>query len=133
MKAYTKNSCIRETPNLSTDADRSTNTVRSIQGHSAVQCSAVQNSALHCTALHCNALHCTPLHCTVLHCTAMHCTALHCGLVCFFLYWCFYQHRSRDSVSPVCGIFYLFILIFFCPKAPWRRRRQRGGIKKEEA
>ena len=23
----------------------------------------------------------------------------------FFLYWCFYPHRSTDSVSPVCGIF----------------------------
>ena len=25
--------------------------------------------------------------------------------VCFFLYWCFYPHRSRDSVSPLCRIF----------------------------
>ena len=68
---------------------------------SAVQCSVVQNSAVHCTALYCTTLHYTAVHCTVLHCTA-----LHCGLVCFFLYWCFYQHRSRDSVSPVCKIFF---------------------------
>ena len=27
----------------------------------------------------------------------------------FFLYPCFYLHRSRDSVSPVCGIFFLLI------------------------
>ena len=26
-------------------------------------------------------------------------------LVCFFLYWCFYPHWSRDSLSPVGGIF----------------------------
>ena len=24
----------------------------------------------------------------------------------FFFYWCVYSHRSRDSVSPVCGIFF---------------------------
>ena len=23
------------------------------------------------------------------------------------LYWCFYPHRSSDSLSPVCGIFYV--------------------------
>ena len=27
-------------------------------------------------------------------------------LVCFFLYRCFYLHWSRNSLSPVCGIFY---------------------------
>ena len=54
-----------------TDADRSTNTERSIQGHSEVQSSAVQNSALNCTALHYIALHYTALHCTALHCTAL--------------------------------------------------------------
>ena len=24
----------------------------------------------------------------------------------FFWYRCYYQHRSRDALSPVCGIFY---------------------------
>jgi hypothetical protein len=77
--------------------------------HSALLFTALHCTALHCTALHCTELHCTELHCTALHCTVLHCTALHilhCGLVCFFLYWCVYQHRSRDSVSPVCGIFF---------------------------
>ena len=27
------------------------------------------------------------------------------------LYWCYYPHRSRDSVSPECGIF-IYILCF---------------------
>ena len=31
-------------------------------------------------------------------------------LVCFFLYRCFYPHWSRDSVSPVCGIFFILYL-----------------------
>ena len=29
-------------------------------------------------------------------------------LVGFFWYWCYYPHRSRDALSPVCGIFLLF-------------------------
>ena len=31
------------------------------------------------------------------------------------LYWCYYPHRSRDALSPVCGIFltFFFFLIFF--------------------
>jgi hypothetical protein len=27
-------------------------------------------------------------------------------------YWCYYPHRSRDLVSPVCGFFYGFHIIF---------------------
>ena len=27
----------------------------------------------------------------------------------FFWYWCYYPHRVRDSLSPVCGIFKLTI------------------------
>ena len=62
---HNKKSRIRETPKLSTDADRSTNTERNIQGHGAVQCSAVHCTALHCTTLHSTSLHCPALHCTV--------------------------------------------------------------------
>ena len=28
------------------------------------------------------------------------------------LYWCYYPHRSRDSMSPVCGIFSFFLFYF---------------------
>ena len=50
----------------------------------------------------------------------------------FFLYtecvihwhWCFYLHRSRDLVSPVCGIFY------FCDKTPAGLDRTRQNMRK---
>ena len=29
----------------------------------------------------------------------------------FYGYWCFYLHWSRDSVSPVCGIFIFWFLL----------------------
>ena len=32
----------------------------------------------------------------------------------FFCYRCFYQHWARDSVSPVCRIFFLLHRVFFC-------------------
>ena len=94
---------------------------------------------MHCTALHCTALHCTVLQCTKRHCTALYCTAiyftslnftaLHCTTLCkkvffffffFFqksvkkglsLYQCYYPHTSRESMSPVCGIFSSFFLL----------------------
>ena len=31
----------------------------------------------------------------------------------FFLHWCFYLHWSRDSASPICGIFFIFIFFFY--------------------
>ena len=30
----------------------------------------------------------------------------------FFWYWCYYPHRSRDALSPVCGIFLTIYLRF---------------------
>ena len=30
-------------------------------------------------------------------------------------HWCYYPHRSRDSVSPVCGIFFWFLRILGPP------------------
>ena len=59
IRLFTEKSRIRETPNLSTDADRSTNTERSIQGHSAVQCSTEQCSAVQWSAVQCSAVQCT--------------------------------------------------------------------------
>ena len=29
----------------------------------------------------------------------------------FFWYRCYYPHRSRDALSPICGLFYSFNLI----------------------
>ena len=38
----------------------------------------------------------------------------------FFLYRCYYPHRSRDALHPVCGIFskYSVIPIFSCNTFP---------------
>ena len=91
---------IRETPNLSTVADRSTNTERSIQGHSAVQCSVVQ----------CSALFCTSLHFTALHCTALHCTAL-CPCMLLSVLVLLSESVERFGVSHMRDFFYFFI---FC-------------------
>ena len=27
--------------------------------------------------------------------------------------WCYYPHRSRDALSPICGIFFLLIAVNF--------------------
>ena len=48
---YNKKSRIRETPNLSNNADRRTNTERNIKGYSAVQCSAEHYSEVQCSAV----------------------------------------------------------------------------------
>ena len=63
-----KKSRIRETPNLSTDADRRTNTERNIQEYSAVQCCALQFSAVHNSAVQCSAVQCSALHCSAAQC-----------------------------------------------------------------
>ena len=34
------------------------------------------------------------------------------ALLWYFRYHCFYSHRSRDSVSPACGIFFCILSIF---------------------
>ena len=31
----------------------------------------------------------------------------------FFWYRCYYPHRSRDSLSLVCGIFFFYVFILF--------------------
>ena len=87
----------------------------------ALHCTSLHWTTLHCIALHCTALHCTALyytapHCTALHCTALHCTSLDCNLKKIArkiksvkkgisVFWSYYPHMSRESVSPVCWIF----------------------------
>ena len=34
-------------------------------------------------------------------------------------YRCYYPHRSRDALSPVCGIFSLNVYFFLLPKSVW--------------
>ena len=60
-------SCIRETPNLSTDADKSTHTV---------QCRAVQCSVVQCSAVQYSTVHCSPVHCSAVQCRAVQCSAV---------------------------------------------------------
>ena len=30
------------------------------------------------------------------------------------MYWCYYVHTSRDSLSPICGIFILSVVVRVC-------------------
>ena len=98
----------------------------------ALQCTVLHFNGLHCTVLHRNVLQCTLLHCNVLYCalfhnsllqctvllcTAVYCNVLHCtslpkNVISPFVngsgnkYCCYYPHRLRDLVSPVCCIFF---------------------------
>ena len=106
-----------------------------------LHCIALHCIALHCTELHCTskhwtvmnstALHCTSLHCITMHWTALHYTSLHCTIYTVqnilnrskkqksakfvkkgvSFYWYYYQHTARETVSPVCGIFFLYSFV----------------------
>ena len=85
---------IRETLNLSTCAESSTDT--------EIIFTALFYNALNCTLLH-SLLHCTELQYNALFCTALHCTALHCT-------------APSISVSPSLSTFYINVFLLSIQK-----------------
>ena len=44
----------------------------------------------------------------------------------FFWYWCYYPHRSKDTLSPVCGIFFRWTGWKNWPTGSKRRKRKQN-------